>query len=417
MWRKIMARSPIWYFDATGSILKKPSGDGPAQLYSVVCYDDILNKYVPVFEFASTKHTSIHIRLYLDLARSYLDIYSSINASLLPRVIVVDQSWAMINAIIKCFNNCSIIEYLQKCYSIIVTDQTNSDLSNITLPNIVPYLCSTHFLKSFICKAKKAATKKVASFSSFCFALLQSSTDFEQFNNYLLHIQNIFTSKFYCDSVQYSRRILISAIQFRGLREIKTTYNDNSLNMTDLTKFKWSDDMCGTQNTITASSPFTAYFNQKIHDNAKKIQARSSDPQASLNTYFNVKIFEFVQAKLHILPLWTGHLIKLLREKYPNQFDSDATRLTNNRVEAYFGHLKRNILQKRNNLYCSELSAKLYDALQFCYFENYKDGANEMNKLSDTENHQTSSNPKNVVTVYVYLNDCTFAALFFFLYA
>ncbi len=64
----------------------------------------------------------------------------------LPRIIVSDMSWALINSIMRVFNNCSMLEYLNGCYDFLFNKKSFN--------NIVYYTCSTHFIKNMIRKTK-----------------------------------------------------------------------------------------------------------------------------------------------------------------------------------------------------------------------------------------------------------------------
>jgi hypothetical protein len=74
------------------------------------------------------------------------------------QIITSDFSYILLNSILKIFNNCNMQDYLQATFKILVE---NSD-PNIII-HVIIYLCSTHFLKSFI--------KKVYSFYFLIFSL------------------------------------------------------------------------------------------------------------------------------------------------------------------------------------------------------------------------------------------------------
>jgi hypothetical protein len=59
------------------------------------------------------------------------------------------------------------------------------------------YICSVHFLKSFISKVKKIEKNKtVAKSFIFAFSLLQNSVTIKQFDTNLWHIYNLFCNRF-----------------------------------------------------------------------------------------------------------------------------------------------------------------------------------------------------------------------------
>lgn len=53
MWEIIQKNNPIWYIDATGSILKDKLNRKEILLYSIVCYDRPKQNFIQVAEFFS----------------------------------------------------------------------------------------------------------------------------------------------------------------------------------------------------------------------------------------------------------------------------------------------------------------------------------------------------------------------------
>lgn len=65
------------------------------------------------------------------------------------------------------------------------------------------------------------------------------------------------------------------------------------------------------------------------------------------NEFFSPELFEIIQKYLYIIPLWSGIIIKNCRTVYKNNLRNIGSRLTNNPVESYFGHLKNSILLRK----------------------------------------------------------------------
>jgi hypothetical protein len=55
---------PIWFFDGTGQIIKKPD-QNDSHFFSVIAHDSSNKKFIPVFEFVSTDHTASQLSYYL----------------------------------------------------------------------------------------------------------------------------------------------------------------------------------------------------------------------------------------------------------------------------------------------------------------------------------------------------------------
>ena len=109
----------------------------------------------------------------------------------MPEIIVTDQSWALINSVLKSFNNCDINHYINWCFSRTVNENFVGQC-----PNVILYLCSTHFLKNVIKKSKQIDVgKNICKAFNFMFALVQNSVNIEQINLYLKHIYTILNSE------------------------------------------------------------------------------------------------------------------------------------------------------------------------------------------------------------------------------
>ena len=72
MWQYIQERHPIWYFDATGSVMKKIGTQSMPYLYSIVCHDAFTKSIIPVAEFFTTSHSSLSITNELNFIRDTL---------------------------------------------------------------------------------------------------------------------------------------------------------------------------------------------------------------------------------------------------------------------------------------------------------------------------------------------------------
>ena len=56
IWEIIQRKNPIWFFDATGSIIQKKKYQKLPLLYSLVAYDPELRVILSVAEFISSAH-------------------------------------------------------------------------------------------------------------------------------------------------------------------------------------------------------------------------------------------------------------------------------------------------------------------------------------------------------------------------
>lgn len=114
-------------------------------LYSFVVRDIENELVLPIAEFHTTSHSSVNIEEYLHRINHLIESNSSSSLSILPRIIVVDFSWASIHAILSQFNKCQISHYLNLCYKLLV----EKEIKEFSLPVKVnrKFLYSFHFNK------------------------------------------------------------------------------------------------------------------------------------------------------------------------------------------------------------------------------------------------------------------------------
>jgi hypothetical protein len=366
MWSIVQKRNPIWYFDSTGSIIKKIDKQKNPFLYSFVCHDTDNMTIFPVADFVTTSHTSLNISCFIFRIKKIFD--SQALHTFLPQTIVTDFSWALINSVMDAINNCSLSDYLELCFDAIFN---NKNLNKTKL-----CLCAAHFLKMVIRKLKNQkcgdSTKKCF---TFCFTLLQNSLTLEEFENHLKDVYIVFNSKKRNNLLVESSLRLKKALLFRNISKLSDLTNIKDVSdpvhvSRKNDKFKLS---------LASESPFTKYFTIKINyfsDLLKQYDMDCNNNNLAKNENYCPALFEIINEKLYILPMWSG---LLLNHGSSNQVN--ATRITNNAVENWFGQLKNNILQNRKVM-PSELVSSMYKRLLSKYFKFYN---NELVKNNATK--------------------------------
>ena len=151
IWFLIQKRNAIWCMDATGNILQPINGHKSSLLYSIVIYDPMNHIIIPLFEFITSDQSVRQISSFLFLVKEYCLKYKSMSLKTIrfayAQIITTDFSYILINSILKIFNNCDMDDYLQATFTILIKNSTS-----LLVINVIIYLCSTHFLKSFINK-------------------------------------------------------------------------------------------------------------------------------------------------------------------------------------------------------------------------------------------------------------------------
>ena len=144
------------HFDATGSILAKNKKDNPEMMLYFLIFPIKIseeNKNHLCFnlaEFISESQTSFDIEIFLRTVINNIKKHQSGPSLQLVHEIVVDWSWAEINAVIEAFNNMTVKQYIQKCFELMI----NTD--DISMHGFVTLLeCSSHLTKNMLVDVKK----------------------------------------------------------------------------------------------------------------------------------------------------------------------------------------------------------------------------------------------------------------------
>lgn len=246
-------------------------------------------------------------------------------------IIVMDQSFTLINAALNVFNNCSIIEYVNWAYEVLI--QPNN-LELISLMNTRVFYCSTHFFHKIATEANEvlnikkreenqnvmASKKEIKTKFLQSFTILQNSSSMEDFDEILKNIYNIFCSEIYTLEVMESLKYLDNIIIDRNI-DIYDVFRSKS------TSIKRDNKLCElwyTEDTkksdilknLKNNSKFNHYYNCLLI----KIKNRNiQNPSHNVsNRFFNMQLFELITGRLHFSCLWSGlyYLHSLFINKY-----------------------------------------------------------------------------------------------------
>ena len=241
-------------------------------LYSIVSYDRINQQIISISDFVTNCNKSTSISKYLHSIKNLLEQ---------PKIIVTDQSLALINSSLEIFNQVNINQYLNWCFEITIGfHELPEKCKDLLIQNrTAHYICAAHFLKNLIKKVKLVNYKNVDNkylerakkMTIFCFTLLQNSTNIKQFEDLLINIFNILNNKFYSSRVKYSLFMIRDQLKYRELNKLKNfdTYEEqkeindeeNGSQINDEEeKFKLNSK----RENIKESSPFKHYFRKKI---------------------------------------------------------------------------------------------------------------------------------------------------------
>ncbi|CAF1034897.1 unnamed protein product, partial [Brachionus calyciflorus] len=113
IWTIIQKETPIWFFDATGCILKDIPCQSKSILFSIVCHDTFKKVIIPFADFFSNSLSTRTISNFLGEIKDLIErnVDSRVENKY-PKVVVLDFTWANINAFLETFNRVTIFQYL-----------------------------------------------------------------------------------------------------------------------------------------------------------------------------------------------------------------------------------------------------------------------------------------------------------------
>jgi len=372
MWKIVQKQNPLWYFDATGRIIsnRNISDQKVPYLYSIVVHDTEKAKNFAIAEFISTAHDQDTISMFL--FRIYFYFHNNVGTRYpfkVAPVIVTDFSWALMNSIQRVFNSCDMAQYLDYCHTLIY--ETDKRALVTSAMKTRSYLCSTHFLKLIITKAKKIEADIVKrKFFILCFSLLQNSSEVGEFNRFLSAIYMVFMFKYESSDVASSFMYLANAIAEREIDIDEEVVLDS--NKSEDPKPVLIPDESSASKTLQELSPFTKKYDDFIKDlEDSAIKNEKSFRENESNNCFQPFLFEIIRSYLYIMPLWSTVAIRFWQKTFPNQFPH-FTRYSNNPVENWFGQLKHKILLSLE-VKPSVHASFVYRHLLSYYLQMYKD--------------------------------------------
>jgi hypothetical protein len=213
----------------------------------------------------------------------------------LPKVVVTDQSFAIINSLSETFNNCTISQYLDWTFDLLLK-KSNNTFSNTTIP-VILYLCATHFLKNIVIKTNEILKLKknyraldnetlikikIKKLFVCSFSLLQISVNMVDFNAVLIDLFYIFCSKTEDETFKKSFDRISKGIYLRGNTVMFDVSKDDEEEIKLIDEFKFI--LPENKESIKLNSKFQSYYTTFIRKIENSISL-NVNLQAKLNNY------------------------------------------------------------------------------------------------------------------------------------
>ena len=294
---------------------------------------------VPVAEMISNDHTTAEITHFL--YRWFLTCKKVISKDLNIAQVEMDYSWAILHSACTVFNKSSLVEYLEKCWRIIV----NKEELNL---EPVLHICSAHIMHRFSHQIAKKfkVDKKLKSLILYtvCFSCKQIS----KLDTLFTSLCYVLASEFITPSVSEHLIVLESLIQGE--------YSFD-LDVEDIDKENESNENA---KTYKEKSLFGRHFSSLWNECINHIQnyEKSIKTKLNFNTCFNPNILKHILTYyMPLVPLWSGLILNIIK---PDNHPTDS----NAPVENWFRIVKYSIFDGKLNIKAADFIRQIYPNIQ-----------------------------------------------------
>ena len=287
--------------DATGSLIKKTGiSEKHIFLYSIV----VNHNQMPVGQMISAAHSTHFLTFWLlQWSKDFA----------IPKTVVCDHSYALLNSISLAFNNVNLTHYLNKSFEIV----QKNERSNFPCFLRIDYNHFMHSISRWSCF--KSARKLQKEFYIRAMNWLIECTDFSKFGPFLESVLIISLSEYESPDIRERKKILKEYISTG--REVPNT------------------DSVEIEEEPTQGNEAT--LSQLWYDNlGKKIVSKLCSMGEEENYYFFPELKCFIRHCLRTLPLWSGIMVSIYN--YGEKTASSA------QVESYFKDVKHVSLENYN---------------------------------------------------------------------
>ena len=332
----------VAYLDATGTIVGNHNGKRSLYYALAVHHPTVGNPPVPVAEMITNDHSAINIRGFLEkFKRDDGRVFNG--KEVIPRQITTDYSKAIILAVLREFNNESLLLFFTRAYRLLRKEGTGEDFK-LTIPHVG---CS-HFMH--IVHKNLTAVKRLRQntkgnagnlwyhFNMYCMSLLVNASTLGEFDVVLKDATVCLKSKFLLDKVQASYDNIVKRVKTIGTNTVDDIVN-NAGEFDDTIP----TDASGESSVPVSTNPFSLHFRNLLNPIIDQIDVdnkRQSD-QSVENRSWCPEFFEFMRSHIHEMPLWSGVLLGSL-DRYKKMESHDAHKENNNSDEAFLSYKSAN---------------------------------------------------------------------------
>jgi hypothetical protein len=376
LWKIIQEKSPIWYFGFDQTIAQDLDTQKKAAFFSMVCNDKRKNKCIPVFDFIAELNSKEQLVKYFNLALSNLSKHftkenteENLKKFKIAPIIVTFFSSVSIDSLMFTFNSMQIDNYLTWSFNILKNDNPISENTNMV--NTCIYVSAKSFMNYFIHNLREVNHLNVNNkvLAVYCISLLQNCISFDLAGITLIHIQNIFLSRYKTSRVINSYNFIINQAKVQKLDRIN--YNDLLLDKIHYDKNQFNhkfEYIFFEEKLHFPNSPFEKYFRKLLKSSELNLNIQKNSQN---NDHFCSEIFDLILENLSTLPFWSALLLNHFQIKFSSIFSQiPFSHLTNEPVRTYLSILKNHLL-KNKSFDTSSIVSALYPEIKRIYNKHY----------------------------------------------
>ena len=327
--------------DATGSIISNPFPGSTRIFYYALTLQHLKYKMspVPVAEMISNGHTTAEITHFL--YKWFLTCKKDISKDLNIAQVEMDYSCAILHSACTVFNKSSLVDYLEKCWRIIV----NKEELNL---QPVLHICSAHIMHKFSDQiAKKFKVDKKLK-SLILYVLGTMISQISKLDTLFTLLCYVLASEFIIPSVSEHLIVLESLIQGE--------YSFDS----DVEDIDKENECNENAKTYKEKSLFGRHFSSMWSECINYIQKYEKSIKTNLiyNTCFNPNILKHILTYyMSLVPLWSGLILNNVKlDDHPT--DSNAP------VENWFKIVKYSVFDGKLNIKAADVIRQIYPNIQ-----------------------------------------------------
>ena len=377
-----LCRKQVVFIDATGGLVEKQNSK-ELLFYEIIFKHPIPGQAaIPIAGMITDSQTEPCIADFLlNFWQAEKSLFGHSNITR-PLQFNIDNSWAIILALLRCFNVETLAEYLNRRYNIVSGNANNCDFQKTII-----HICLAHTMKSFK-KRLLAVYKSNFSFGMYCLSLMANASTLNDLKELIFDISVLLLSK-----------DLSSAVEVSGKRmEVKINSFNVVCELGDICKEQKAtsecvDDLLNTTRSeedtlLLNTSSLFKQFGDVIVNNARKQVAASeivsnSDEttikldSTSLNGRYCPELLNYVQKYYFApLPMWTAIMLGDLSRHHSTYCDKTIFEALTGRSNDFVSNRTTGSIEKRFNflkhMYLPKLRRCRLDVFYNALYNNYK---------------------------------------------